>query len=149
MPTVPTPMADDMATIKVALVSGRCESFSLSKRCCVSDLTAEAKVALQIFTLQMSKDGKVLDPLETLSNLDGQTLTAIADVPLCQATDLAFMSWSSGNGLATWGDPMSGGASPTVQLKDVEQVWNHKMLNLLWHMHQTCTRLMTFSCFET
>ena len=116
----------ETATIKVALVSGRCASLSISKQCRVSDLTAAAKDALQIYSLSLSKAGSILDPEDSLLDLDvsdGDTLMAIAEVPLLAATDFAFVSWSTSNGVAAWGNPKEGGDVSKVEgkLKDVEK----------------------------
>lgn len=112
-------------TIKVALVSGRCESISISKQCRVSDLTAAAKDALQIYSLTLSKAGNILNPEDSLVDLvsDGDTLMAIAEVPLLAATDFAFLCWSSSNGAVAWGNPNEGGDVSKVagKLKDVEK----------------------------
>ena len=116
----------ETTTIKVALVSGRCASLSISKQCRVSDLTAAAKDALQIYSLTLSKAGNVLDPEDSLVDLDvndGDTLMAIAEVPLLAATDFAFVCWSSSNGVVAWGNPKEGGdvSKVAAKLKDVEK----------------------------
>ena len=113
-------------TIKVALVSGRCESISISKQCRVSVLTAAAKDALQIYSLTLSKAGNILNPEDSLVDLDvndGDILMAIAEVPLLAATDFAFLCWSSSNGAVAWGNPNEGGDVSQVagKLKDVEK----------------------------
>lgn len=64
--------------------------------------------------------GSVLNPEDSIRDLDGDTLTGIAEVPLLAATDLAFASWTA-NGLTTWGDPTAGGEC-NQQLSEVEKV---------------------------
>ena len=95
--------------ITVCLTSGRCASLSISNGCTVNDVTTAAQNALQVPYLTLATaDGRILDPQLPLDLQDGETLTAIAEMPILSASESAFLSFTS-HGAVTWGRPESGG----------------------------------------
>lgn len=61
------------------------------------------------------------ESLEGAGIRNGDSLTAIAQLPKLAATDKAFAIWCSGGGVVTWGDSECG-ANGVMQLNNLEHL---------------------------
>eukprot|EP00438_Fugacium_kawagutii_P004702 Skav217782 [mRNA] locus=scaffold1782:143681:144599:- [translate_table: standard] len=117
-------MDEMLINVNVVLVSGRSICLSAQPSSSIGDLKAAAANGLgHRFLKLLSADGRswnLSESLEAAGIQDGDSLTAIAQVPKLAATDKAFAIWCSGGGVITWGDSECG--AEEVQLNNLEHL---------------------------
>eukprot|EP00438_Fugacium_kawagutii_P014435 Skav225775 [mRNA] locus=scaffold1577:69193:77606:+ [translate_table: standard] len=116
--------------LRTSLLSGRCETISVSQSGTVGDLKKAVHESLgRRFLRLAAPDGRLLDdptePLALLGLRDGDEITAIAQQPKVATTEQAFALWcGAGHQVVCWGNPAYAGDSSRVQdqLRNVQQI---------------------------
>ena len=98
--------------------SGRSAAVSLLPGDTVGDLKVAAQRSLGQGFLRLARDGRLLNPEESLQSSglqDGDCISAVAQQVKIAATRRAFALWCvGGDKIVTWGDPRYGGDSTGV-----------------------------------